>query len=536
MLFSLKQKSRAPSQGWIIHNNVVGALRKVCSNFRPMVSSLCTNLCDAVTATPRLIGSVVSQLVKHPLWVAALGASLSIFFLITTLGLADGLRASSVAHLSDAATAKAQTLSLQLARDFAYYDFCLDRVQEARSIGNEPDVEKEMRGILRTGRTTIEPYLSGVYLLAPNGHIEASFRTNPDDSDYVPSLAVPVHSSSFLPRDVLSKPFVRPTASPGKTLVAFSRRLSRVDHSDAGAIVVVFDVRYFDRVARDRLKDGESVGITLSDGTVIYKSPEIPEADGIRTERSDVAPTTASRAYVPGLPLVVLVSVKAPPNAALFGKESWTTNIILVGVGGALPILWLLVAASARRRVSAQATLSRLARTDALTGLANRRALDQSLRDLVRGDAQQAECVSLLFADIDRFKHYNDTYGHVAGDAALVKVAECLKSLPVRAGASARYGGEEFVVLLPGVRSSDALQIAELLRDRVYQLAIEHAGSPLGVLTISVGVATSDAVTQCDPLRLLKHADQALYEAKSIGRNSVVCYRERYDAENSAAA
>jgi diguanylate cyclase (GGDEF)-like protein len=186
--------------------------------------------------------------------------------------------------------------------------------------------------------------------------------------------------------------------------------------------------------------------------------------------------------------------------------------------------------------VSAQATLSRLARTDALTGLANRRALDQSLRDLVRRDVQQAECVSLLFADIDRFKHYNDTYGHVAGDAALVKVAECLKSLPVRAGASARYGGEEFVVLLPGVHSSDALEIAELLRDRVYQLAIEHAGSPLDVLTISVGVATSDAVTQCDPLRLLKHADQALYEAKSIGRNSVVCYRERYDAENSAAA
>lgn len=78
----------------------------------------------------------------------------------------------------------------------------------------------------------------------------------------------------------------------------------------------------------------------------------------------------------------------------------------------------------------------------------------------------------------------------------------------------------QFVVLLPEVRPSDALEIAELLRDRVYQLAIAHEGSPLGLLTISVGVATSDVALQCDPLRLLQHAARALYEAKSIGRKA----------------
>ena len=175
--------------------------------------------------------------------------------------------------------------------------------------------------------------------------------------------------------------------------------------------------------------------------------------------------------------------------------------------------------------------LKRLVSIDPLTGIANRRHFDRSLEREIRRAAREGVSVSLIFCDIDSFKHYNDSQGHAQGDEALIQVARTL-SMTFRRGSelAARYGGEEFVVVLPGIDSGEASLYAERLRRRVWRLEIPHAGAPAGDrLTISAGVATLSAEELAgDPTLLaraaevlLNSADAALYRAKCLGRNRV---------------
>ena len=146
--------------------------------------------------------------------------------------------------------------------------------------------------------------------------------------------------------------------------------------------------------------------------------------------------------------------------------------------------------------------LSVLSQTDALTGLANRRAFDQRLAEEVSRAARHAVPVALLVVDIDHFKAYNDHYGHPAGDACLRQVAAVLRECAGRPiDLVARLGGEEFAVLLPHQGSADAMQVAERCLRAVEAAAIAHAGSPVAPhVTLSVGVAQSTKSAQT-PLR-----------------------------------
>jgi diguanylate cyclase (GGDEF)-like protein len=124
--------------------------------------------------------------------------------------------------------------------------------------------------------------------------------------------------------------------------------------------------------------------------------------------------------------------------------------------------------------------------------------------------------------DIDFFKQYNDSLGHVAGDACLVKVACALSSSQLRArDLVARYGGEEFVVVLADTPSETAQEVARRLVTSIERLQIAHPCCPDGHVTVSIGIATQTLSTPMDPLVLLEDADRALYLAKSRGRNRV---------------
>jgi diguanylate cyclase (GGDEF)-like protein len=167
--------------------------------------------------------------------------------------------------------------------------------------------------------------------------------------------------------------------------------------------------------------------------------------------------------------------------------------------------------------------VERLAATDALTGLFNRRYFDSAFaRELARCD-RSSSSLALLLADIDHFKGFNDTYGHAMGDLILKKVADILSGALRKADVLARFGGEEFVILLPTVTARGALESAERLREAVASAAI-HPGGPRKRVTVSIGAALfpTDA---SDSESLLKAADEALYEAKRLGRNRVVAKR-----------
>ncbi|MDB5525616.1 MAG: hypothetical protein JWM58_3379 [Rhizobium sp.] len=169
-----------------------------------------------------------------------------------------------------------------------------------------------------------------------------------------------------------------------------------------------------------------------------------------------------------------------------------------------------------------------LAETDGLTDLLNRRAFDQALdRELSRARRTKAP-LSLLLIDIDRFKAYNDYYGHLAGDDCLRKVAKCLKQVVRRpADIVARYGGEEFAIILPETGESGAHHVAEQLRLALRQHALQHVGSEHGVVTISIGLAMLMHKDACAS-DLIARADDALYGAKAAGRDRSYFWREGY--------
>lgn len=159
---------------------------------------------------------------------------------------------------------------------------------------------------------------------------------------------------------------------------------------------------------------------------------------------------------------------------------------------------------------------------DHLTGLFNRRFFDESLDTEWRRAFRQMLPMTVMLADVDHFKPYNDLYGHPAGDDVLRKVSDAIQNKVRRAGdLTARYGGEEFVLILPETDAEGARQVAKLLCDTIYNLKIEHQSGIDQRVTISVGAAV--AVTKADlmlgQLALLSLADDALYDAKRSGRN-----------------
>jgi diguanylate cyclase (GGDEF)-like protein len=206
------------------------------------------------------------------------------------------------------------------------------------------------------------------------------------------------------------------------------------------------------------------------------------------------------------------------------------------------------------------AELERLSTVDALTGIANRRAFDKALDQEWRRTVRHGTPLSLLMIDVDCFKRFNDTYGHVRGDQCLQAIAEVLASNSRRVGeVAARYGGEEFAVLLPHLDEDEAYSLARRLCQCVRDLKIPHENSLAAAhVTISVGLASTslavapasgDALPADDddqaeaarsgPVGLIQSADQALYVAKATGRNQVSSARcndmLRDEAERSAA-
>jgi len=170
----------------------------------------------------------------------------------------------------------------------------------------------------------------------------------------------------------------------------------------------------------------------------------------------------------------------------------------------------------------ANALLAGLAATDPLTGLGNRR--DFAARSAVEWarTIRERRWIAAIAIDIDRFKPFNDRYGHAAGDVCLRKVATAIELLVRRPGdIVARTGGEEFVALLPGAQSSDAASIAERMRMAIADLAIPHEGSDTGMVTLSIGIADARPDRKDIVEELLARADAALYEAKQKGRDRI---------------
>lgn len=177
--------------------------------------------------------------------------------------------------------------------------------------------------------------------------------------------------------------------------------------------------------------------------------------------------------------------------------------------------------------------LQELSLTDSLTGIANRRALDQRLSNSLQSALRHQWPLSVLLLDVDYFKAYNDNYGHAKGDKCLKEIAYVLSSNKRRnEDFVARYGGEEFIYLLPQSDEQGAIHIAELILTAIIEQKIPHLFSEAAsYVTVSIGIATFSPEQPISAEQLLKNADLALYQAKSQGRNQFVCFNPQTSPE-----
>jgi diguanylate cyclase (GGDEF)-like protein len=170
--------------------------------------------------------------------------------------------------------------------------------------------------------------------------------------------------------------------------------------------------------------------------------------------------------------------------------------------------------------IEAREALRMQALHDPLTGVWNRRAILDVLGNELARSRREGLSVAVAIADLDHFKHINDTYGHMVGDTALCESTNRMRTLLRTYDAIGRYGGEEFLIVLPGCTSQDAFKLAERLRLGMSQEPVKISGGAIEVMC-SLGVAASDTVAILDPVALIQAADNALYRAKAKGRNRV---------------
>lgn len=208
------------------------------------------------------------------------------------------------------------------------------------------------------------------------------------------------------------------------------------------------------------------------------------------------------------------------------GSEAWLeTTLTRLQAKGVLRG-FVAITRDVTRRKQRHDELDALANTDTLTDLANRRAFDTALAARLQTARDTGTPLSLLMIDVDRFKLYNDTYGHASGDQCLKAIATAIRSAVRRDDLAARYGGEEFAVILGKTDRDTARVVAEKIRRAVVALRHPHERNlPWGYTTVSVGTATADAtaIAANTAQKLFESADTALYTAKETGRNRVVC-------------
>lgn len=254
-------------------------------------------------------------------------------------------------------------------------------------------------------------------------------------------------------------------------------------------------------------------------------SPEIKTAIGFyHPDDRDIVTTAVTMAAQDGTPFEFSARLIRADGSLRYVKSRGLT---LPGPHGA-PAAIFGVFLDVTEQQEANLKLEQIAYVDALTGLANRRQFDEVLECEWRRAICEQTALSLVMLDVDRFKMFNDTYGHLAGDHCLRTVAGAAASVVRRPGdLTARYGGEEFALILPVTEAKGAEEVAYAVRAAIEALGLTHAAniSCGGVVTASIGVST--AYPQADGpatawLDLIAEADAMLYEAKRTGRNRVV--------------
>jgi diguanylate cyclase (GGDEF)-like protein len=407
------------------------------------------------------------------------------------------------------------------------------------------------------------PQLNGIFVYDEKGDwlvTSQSVRRNYNNSDREYFQYHATHSD-LEPR----VGFPITSKSTGKWVLPVSKRFNHADGSFAGVILATIDLEFFSKFY-DSLDIGRAGALALAsnDGTLIVRRPYSSKDVGKNLSGSGIfkgyqtAPGHIGAEFftspldgvdrlisyrpVVGFPFFVGAALSKQEILAGWQQDTlWNSAVlaivvVVIALAGRGLVRQIVLRARSEMQLVKMAdelerlnhTLEQLALLDGLTGVANRRQFDATLGNEFRRAGRQASSLALIMIDIDRFKKYNDTYGHAAGDECLKLVCQTIEQVAPKRGGDlvARYGGEEIAVILPHTDEAGALTVAENIRVAVADLNIVHQANPGGFVTLSAGVhAQVPAADSMEPRTLIEAADKALYLAKHSGRDQVCTSR-----------
>jgi diguanylate cyclase (GGDEF)-like protein len=453
-------------------------------------------------------------------------------------------RLDTIERARETATNLALMAERDIERNFELYDLSLQAVVEGVNRADVMALPAELKHEVLFDRAATAKFIGSMLVLDAAGNIIIdSGSDSPREGNFADRSYFAMHRDHPDIGLYVSDPFSSRLRG-GSPSIALTRRISHPDGSFAGVALIAINLEYFrNLMAGLALGSRGAISLIGRNGTMIMRQPYDPKVPGrnISTASTfkqflqapegsftDVSSIDGARRLYyfrnfPKLPLIIMVASAEDDIYAAWKRRATTIGTLMAASAGAVVLLSFVLAAQLRRRLRAESELVLLARTDGLTGLNNRRTLGEILDREWRRARRTHSMFSLLFVDIDRFKAYNDAYGHQAGDDTLAAVARCIgDNIRRPADSAARYGGEEFIVVLPETPTEGARHIAEKIRSAISGLSIEHAGSEFGRVTASIGLATWSPDIDCDVSAVIRVADEALYNAKATGRNKVV--------------
>lgn len=442
-----------------------------------------------------------------------------------------------------------QVLGRDIARNVTLYDLSLQAIVDGLGRPEVMALAPQIRQMVLFGKAATAPGFGTIYVVDRHGDITDSSQpiTTPLN------CATCEHFRYLSTHDDAGLHISPPTVSrfTGRQVVVLSRRLTNPDGSFAGtvsgAILLDYFRNLFDAAGTDH---GGAVTLYGPGGTIIMREPFRAQDIGVSVAQSAsyrkmtaigngsfVGPAMigqGSRHFVvaPVGDLPLSLSIAVPPEEIYAGW--WWKASILGAVVLALSTVTIVLTSLFRRELeerkraqremaAVNVELGRLATTDGLTGLANRRRFDDVLGREWRRAVRTRRPLSIVLLDADWFKGFNDDHGHQRGDEALKLIARAIEASTDPATAiGCRIGGEEFAVLLPGVTVGAAQGVANRIRELVAAWKLPYRSSAHGVLTVSGGVAQASLEGGEDAPGLVAAADAALYEAKLAGRNKVL--------------
>jgi diguanylate cyclase (GGDEF)-like protein len=426
----------------------------------------------------------------------------------------------------------ATTIDSEISRNIEMYDLSLRAVVNNIASPEIDSVSRELRNLILFDNAASARHFGGIQVFNASGNLTI-------DAASLDPAPLNVEREEFF-RYHRSRPagalyISRPAIVRGTYAIVLSRRINDRNGEFGGVVAGTIRLSYFHSLfSRLRLGENDTITVMRPDGIVIMRTPfdigyigrDVSAVPGVAQALKEPSGSVSGVSALDGLarlfvwrsseqPLIVFVGKPWGAIHAMWNKQAIWVGSVMAFLVAMAALMTLFLTREIARRGRAEESLEGLATTDGLTGLSNRRKFDRELDLEWRRAARSHESVALLMIDADRFKAYNDLYGHQAGDKALMAVASCIAEFANRPGdCAARYGGEEFALLLPSVRLPEAMRIADTLRERAAACLDDPAP-----VTVSIGVATLSADSRIAPEILVALADRALYEAKRSGRN-----------------